>query len=147
MPTMFMAVSSKFVIKSCEGESTPAARLEGAYRKFIDLNIFQPETPNVSLKFEVSEDEIQDGIFEIKTVGDEVYVNCDFIAKINVKANYVDSFLDPNSKWVLGSVSDIVGEVEGLITEEYEVKSFRGTSKQIHFLMTTKTAKNVKNLK
>ncbi|WP_155800007.1 hypothetical protein [Porphyrobacter sp. AAP82] len=147
MPAMFIAASSKFIIARCEGEDTPAKKLEKAYRKFLEINIFQPETPNIGIKFEISDDNIQEGALEIEPNGDTVVVNCDFVAKINVKSNYVDQFLDPKSKWVFGSASDVEGAIEGLESQEYEVKSFRGTQTETNYLIPVKTAKNIKGLK
>ena len=147
MPAMFIAVSSNFVITECAGSNTPAQKLAGSYRKYLELKIFQPETPNISIKFEVSDDSIQEGSFDISENGDSVSVNCDFIAKINVKSNYADKFLDTSSKWIFGSACGVDGTIDGLTSEDYEVTSFRGTEIENYYLIPVKTAKNLKGVK
>ena len=147
MPAMFIAVSSNFIINECGGGNTPAQKLAEAYRKYLELKIFQPETPNISIKFEVSDDSIQEGSLDILQDGDSVSVNCNFIAKLNVKSNYVDKFLDPSSKWIFGSACGVDGTIDGLVFENYEVTSFRGTETETHFLVPVKTAKNLKGVK
>lgn len=147
MPAMFLAVSKNFTIVGKEGIESPAKQLADAFRQYIELSIFQPETPNVSINFEVSDLYIAEGSLNISEDGDNVSVQCDCVAKINVKANYVDQFLSPKTKWIFNSACGIRGEVDGLVSEEYEVKTFRGPEKEMHYLIDVKTAKNIKGVK
>ena len=146
MPALFAKIKSRFTLVNHEGFDPVVPDFNNLTDIQVNFSIYDPESTSVTFRLKSSE--LESGSINGVVVGDGVEVEVDAISKINVKADFVDAFLDPATKWEFSGIEGVAGDVEGLEEESYEEYNRFQDKTYIfkRYYIPVKTSKKAKDL-
>lgn len=138
MPTGFLKVECEFRLQDEPGPPPVKEQLAGIPYLELELSPFNDENNRIFINFRVNANTLESGSLTAEVDGDDVLIKCNAIVKINIRAQHVDAFMNPASRWVFLGVNHLQGEVSGLDKQKIGVYTYN--------FLPVKTGKKAKEL-
>lgn len=148
MPKAFASFNHAFIVTPEPGKNEQSSIEEVVNSGEIDVGIIQ-ENPNMTISFTLEKSNLVSGSFLATVVDGKISCEIDGVFEINVRSNYLDDFLDEDSRWQLNKLGGpYIGElsIDGLDTENYTYMRFGEEEQDTRYLVDVLTSKSKKDL-
>jgi len=148
MPKAFASFNHSFIVHPEPGESDQASLEEVVNSDELDIGIIQ-EKPNMTISFTLEKSNLVNGSFVVTVVDGKISYEIDGVFEVNVRSNYINEFLDEDSRWQLNKLGGpYIGEIsiDGLEPETYTYKRFGEEQQGTRYLINVVTSKSKKDL-
>lgn len=146
MPALFIRIEANFTLTNQEDMDPVVQDFQNLTSTTLSVSIYKKDEPSIS--FTINSAELESGHLNAIVVGDTVEVEVNAVAKLNVRPQYIEDFLDAETKWECSGIEGVVGDISGLETESYEeYNRFHDKTYTFNrYFIPVKTGKKLKDL-